>query len=992
MAALEHRILTQLLLDGSLQEAVEAGLMEEEFKDAEAKRIWREIRKHWFHPSTYHTLPTLVAIQRRYPSFRRTAPESKKEKGAIKALIRDLKVTSYESDVRGLATFFQELVDTDPDSAAKQMMVHLSGLVCRKDKSETIGVSEILGIAEDHYKDAEDGAIYGLPWPWEPLTADTLGKNPGDFIVMYSRMKQMKCVCEGQRIMSHDGSLVSIEDLPEVTMVPSYTEEDGKIRISAARRVVSGVKDCVETTTESGLKLATSRDHLFMVPGGYKRIKDLNEGDYVATARWSGKWSPSDDGFSEEDAHFMGLLVGDGNYTRNEVQFTKGDRGVVEAVSKHASRSGCELTPGSREGEYRIVCRDSRNNPVLDLLRSEGIHGTKGPEKRAPEKIFRSTPTAIAAFVAGLLDTDGTVDEQVVSWCSSSRELISDLQHLLMRFRVRGSIVGVTTNMSTKAYNLYVYSKENACVLDEILGGYLSCQHKKTALKNLANRKVHGKRNRDAVPYTAELETLILGEKRDHCWPKSGSSYFDRSKLFVGTDRISRYLLRKLADHFDSDELARIADQDIVWEKIKSVKSIGRKPCYDICIEDDQDPNFVVEGLVVHNTWVALYCAAYDYLFNNARVMFWSREMGKAKAALRLASIFGGVDYQIFKRGKLPPPVLRRMRDAFDMLKQDDFRYKGTNSTNGRDLRLLAGRNAPVSLDQIVIEIQTFRPEIVYLDSFYHIDPGGKSGKRWERLAMLGERCKIIAEDESVPIIAIHQANRLGDKVAGSTMADVADSDVLAREATLVVRIVKNRNQQLQEEEYEQWWDEHPDGTEEELEEAILETEYAEEAEIEEALEDNDVDLSLLVGAKEELEEEEPPKPKRKIHFPKAKKAKKVGKPKPETEVREPVKWEAPNYDTPRIGTKLGLVFGGNRDGTLEAIVINAIPGYDFNFVSLDYSVEDIEGWLDNDKKGPKGRPPKKDTETPQINVKSFRKFKKDSSENSGRKSRKKGG
>lgn len=572
MAALEHRILTQLLIDGTLQTAVESGLTEEEFKDAEARAIWKYLRNHWFQPSTYHTLPTLAAIQRRYPSFRRTAAESNKEKGALRALIRDLKITSYETDIRGLATYFQELVDADPENAAEQLLSQLSQLVCRRDKSETIGLPEILSIGEEHYRDAKDGAIYGLPWPWDPLTADTLGKNPGDFIVMYSRMKQMK-------------------------------------------------------------------------------------------------------------------------------------------------------------------------------------------------------------------------------------------------------------------------------------------------------------------------------------------------------------------------------------------------------------------------TWVALYCAAHDYLHNNARVLFWSREMGKVKAALRLASILGGVDYQMFKRGKLPPPVLRRMREIFRELRGDDFRYRGGGSGTGREFRLLAGRNAPISLDQIVQEIQVFSADVGYLDAFYHIDPGGKPGKRWEKLATLGERCKIISEDESLPLIAVHQANRLGDKAAGSTMADVADSDVLAREASLVMRIVKNRNRQLMEEDYEQWWKDNPDCTEEDYENVLLKAELAEEALIEEQLNDDDIiGIAELIGARDELEEEEgkelkPRRPRKVMHTPwsKPKKASKPAKKKKDDGKDYLVRHKVPDYETPRLGTELGLVLSGNRDGTLEAIVINAIPGYDFSFVSSDYSVEDIEAWLDKDsKKGAKARPKKVSVKTDADSLKKF--------------------
>lgn len=517
MAALEHRILTQLLENGDLYPAIKAGLKEDEFRDPEAKNIWTYLKQHWFDPKTYHTLPTLMAVQRRYPSFRPTAYSE--EKGATQALIKDLKDTVFESDLRSKISYYQEMVEhsstNDMPAVAREMRLEINELLQRQGSSEEVGVSDIIKIGTDHYKEAKTGAIYGLSWPWKPLTDDTLGKNPGDFIVMYSRMKQMK-------------------------------------------------------------------------------------------------------------------------------------------------------------------------------------------------------------------------------------------------------------------------------------------------------------------------------------------------------------------------------------------------------------------------TWLALYCAAHDYLVNKARVLIWSKEMNFKKSALRLASIFGKVDYQVFKKGLLPKPVLLRMKETFDEIMEMDRRSRETGE--GPAIRLLTGKFAPVDLGAVTAIIQEFKPTVVYLDSFYHLRPEADTPRRYERIADLAEQVKLIAEEEEIPIIAIHQANRYGEKTHGKSMDDMADSDVIPREATLVIRIVKKKNEDLYEEDYEKWWEEN---------------------------EDEDVDLNQLfqgcaVAGKPR---------KRKIHFPGRRaepksvepaesEAKTVGKPKKA--------WERDQ----RLGTKLGLIFSGNRDGTLETMVINAIPGYDFSFVSCDVSVKDIEGWLDEDgKKGPRAKP-----------------------------------
>jgi replicative DNA helicase len=547
MAALEYRILTQLIMDGDLYPAIKAGLVTEEFKDLEAKEIWSYLKKHWFAPHTYHTLPTMASIKRRYPAFQKTATSD--EAGAIRALIRDLKETYFESELRGLATLFQEVTEVadgeEMIASAHKMRSDINQLLRRQSVVEDIGLDEILSIGEEHYKEAKLGTIYGLSWPWPALTADTLGKNPGDFTVMYSRMKMMK-------------------------------------------------------------------------------------------------------------------------------------------------------------------------------------------------------------------------------------------------------------------------------------------------------------------------------------------------------------------------------------------------------------------------TWVMLYCAAHDYVVNNARVFIWSKEMNFKKSALRLASILGKVDYQMFKKGKLPKPVLLRMKEEFDKLRAE--KRETQRDSNGKAIKLLTGKNAPKNWSEVVALIQEFRPDIVYLDSFYHLKPDGIFKSRYERIAELAERVKEVGEEEEIPIIAVHQANRGGEKSHGKGMDDIADSDVIAREATLVMRIIKKKSKELHEDEYEKWWEEN---------------------------EDEDIDLDALFSGLSEKEKPAPSRPSRSINVPWNKSKKTKAAPKKETTVGKPKESSAarhvlPNYDAPRKGTQLGIIMSGNRDGTLEAIVIKAIPGYNFDFISSDYSIEEIESWLETSdrKKGPKNKSKGRgETEEPKVNTETLRKF-----------------
>ena len=520
MAALEYRVLTKILRERSLQEAIRVGLSEEQFKDPEARQIWRFIRQHWFARATAKSVPTMESVQRQWPSFH---PTTLIDDADLRAIVHDLKCVTFETDTRSIAAYFQELVDEDPYEAVRAMQNHLTNLVMRFNETSHLGLREVVENAMEHYEAAQQGIIFGVPWPWDCLTEDTLGKRPGDFVVFYARMKQMK-------------------------------------------------------------------------------------------------------------------------------------------------------------------------------------------------------------------------------------------------------------------------------------------------------------------------------------------------------------------------------------------------------------------------TWVLLYCAVYDYLVNNCRVLIWSREMSKEKICLRLASLLGGVDYQLFKKGKLPPAIQKKAFKVLqDLVAEDDAFQREVEEARRKQpgpkldeeyeepsrkepltesarlgkkqLILMCGRDAPKDLETLQGYIQEYQPDVVYLDSFYHLDCARMEGvrQRNSRLAILAEDVKSMAEDESIPVVAVHQASRLGEKTYGETMADMADSDVIAREADLIARIIKRKGRELYEDGYEV---EAPDPDGED-------------------------------GARPAI------------------KAIPLGKPSVTlpAKVEEEAQRQEVEEDVPRVGAELAIVLPGNREGVLDAFTINAIPGYNFSFISKDYSVAEIEEWMNQDKK-----------------------------------------
>lgn len=332
-------------------------------------------------------------------------------------------------------------------------------------------------------------------------------------------------------------------------------------------------------------------------------------------------------------------------------------------------------------------------------------------------------------------------------------------------------------------------------------------------------------------------------------------------------------------------------------------------------------------------TWILLYSAAVDYLNHNKRVLIWSKEMSPLKLGLRLATLLSRVDYQLFKKGLLPP----KMREhCFSVLQALTTGHAKKDLQRGaaagmRDILMLAGRDAPRNLEGLKKKVDEFQPDVIYLDSFYHMDSqrSEQITVRWQRVATMAEDVKSYAEDVHLPIVAVHQANRLGEKTYGNTMADLADADVIAREADLIIRVLKSpQHNELHEEEYEEEFV------------RLMRDAKAAPSPIQRRV------PRIKLGVTDEAD-------KRSVN----------------THLMNKLTADA---GIKRVGGEIALVMGGNREGTLEAFTIKAIPSYNFNIIDDKPDMKKIKKWMEIDEKDDGDTPAKKDRAHPKTSSADF--------------------
>jgi KaiC/GvpD/RAD55 family RecA-like ATPase len=195
-------------------------------------------------------------------------------------------------------------------------------------------------------------------------------------------------------------------------------------------------------------------------------------------------------------------------------------------------------------------------------------------------------------------------------------------------------------------------------------------------------------------------------------------------------------------------------------------------------------------------TWVALYVAVHAYLYHNARVLFYSREMDKMQLLRRAASIVAGLDYGAVKKAKLSSSQEEDLFDSLDMLQEKEKAQEGQRSkfiiSNDR------GPNLGATTDLLVQKAKDEQVDLLVVDALYKLADRRTKGRDsdWKTQANIVQDLKDAAVDLGIPVIAVTQANRsAGKKAKEASTGGVAFTDSVGQEADILCRIIKGRDE-----------------------------------------------------------------------------------------------------------------------------------------------------------------------------------------------------
>ncbi|QQG38607.1 MAG: chromosome segregation protein SMC [Candidatus Woesearchaeota archaeon] len=298
------------------------------------------------------------------------------------------------------------------------------------------------------------------------------------------------------------------DDIKLLSLNPSLMKLEEKMITKFIKK--EGEPYLFEIKTRSGKKIKCTGCHPVMVFRDGKivssLVRDLSKNELIASPRIIYTNSISND---KDFARLFGYIVGDGYIAKDRIEFINSDKELIEDFKKLMfNLFNLEVQYEKKDNKTTKLIYWSKEfrKKIVNLIKNEKNKYTS-EFKYIPKYLLGKDKETIANLIAGLYDTDGTIDKNksVIEFCSKNEQLTDQIQRLLLRFGIisrkkeRLNCASNTVNKTKrKYYYLYIEGYKN------LVGFYqsipLKCLHKKLRLESkvLVNKKINP--NIDLLP------------------------------------------------------------------------------------------------------------------------------------------------------------------------------------------------------------------------------------------------------------------------------------------------------------------------------------------------------------------------------------------------------------------------------------------------------------------------------------------------------------
>jgi replicative DNA helicase len=447
-------------------------------------------------------------------------------------------------------------------------------------------------------------------------------ENRSDHKPQLSDLRESGCLTGDSLItLAETGEVIPISNLIGKSgfKVWALNKQTWKLEKAVVSNAFStGRKSVFRLQTRLGRIIRATANHKFLAFAGWKRLDELQTGEFIALPRRISNSTEQTMSFAE--LGLLGHLIGDGcTLPRHAIQYTTREKDLAEIVASLAVEIfGDEIKPRIKEERqwlqvYLSSTRRHTHNvrsAVAEWLESLGVWGLRSYQKFIPEKVFRQPKAAIACFLRHLWATDGSVRlvqgkkaRPSIYYATSSERLASDVQSLLLRLGINARLRTIPqSGKGRDQYHVIISGKSDLETFVQKVGAV--GRYKTESLNEIAAFMVNRTENtnRDVIPNTIWRESVVPAMTNLKMTTRQMMEQINTAYCGTGLykQNLSRARALRVAQVVSSDYLSALAESDVYWDEIVSIELDGEEEVYDLTV--DNLHNFVANDIIVHNS------------------------------------------------------------------------------------------------------------------------------------------------------------------------------------------------------------------------------------------------------------------------------------------------------------------------------------------------------------------------------------------------------
>ena len=184
-------------------------------------------------------------------------------------------------------------------------------------------------------------------------------------------------------------------------------------------------------------------------------------------------------------------------------------------------------------------------------------------------------------------------------------------------------------------------------------------------------------------------------------------------------------------------------------------------------------------------TWILIYIIA-SLLENDKRVLIYTKEMTWEDVYERLACCLALIRHWNLRQGCLSHEEEELLEQVTLVMKMPEFAERvvvlsGLDAGGGDSIMWLRSK------------VDLYKPDFVAIDGLHLMHDARGAKKREERITNISRDARAMVLQTRIPLLVTVQANRAASKNEDADLSEIAYSDALGQDATVVMRTIKDK-------------------------------------------------------------------------------------------------------------------------------------------------------------------------------------------------------